>query len=185
MSARPWRGTLIYAGTVAGVAAVAVARFAGGAAVEPTASGPTSDGASAGTSSGGSSGGSSDARGSGTGRSSARAAEGPTSSPTSTPTQDAAPDPSGSVTVVGAVVQVHWGPVQVAVTFTGDRITSVQALQSPDEREHSVEINAQALPILAEEAVAAGSADIDTVSGATFTSEGYRESLQSAIDQRG
>jgi len=72
----------------------------------------------------------------------------------------------------------------VAVTFTGGVITAVQTLQAPSGHE-STQINAYATPILAQEAVAANSAKIDTVSGATFTSQAYKKSLQSAIDQLG
>ncbi|WP_235929408.1 FMN-binding protein [Cellulomonas citrea] len=60
----------------------------------------------------------------------------------------------------------------------------MQTLQAPSGGESS-QINAYATPILAQEAVAAGSAAIDTVSGATFTSQAYKKSLQSAIDQHG
>jgi uncharacterized protein with FMN-binding domain len=70
----------------------------------------------------------------------------------------------------------------VQVTFSGSTITAVQVLQSPSDR-RSQEINQQATPILEQEAIAAQSASIDTVSGATYTSESYMQSLQSAIDQ--
>ena len=73
----------------------------------------------------------------------------------------------------------------MSVTFTTGKISAVQALQSPSGRGQSVEINSYALPILAQEAVAANSSNIDTVSGATFTSQAYAQSLQSAIDKRG
>jgi uncharacterized protein with FMN-binding domain len=58
----------------------------------------------------------------------------------------------------------------------------VQVLQVPQESSHDIRINSQAVPILNQEAVQAQSAKIDTVSGATYTSEGYTQSLQSAID---
>ncbi|WP_426592712.1 FMN-binding protein [Cellulomonas sp. McL0617] len=93
--------------------------------------------------------------------------------------------PEGPVTVTGEQVNTPYGPLQVAVTFTGTSISSVKVLQSPSSRALSVQINAHALPILIQEAVTAGSANIDAVSGATYTSAGYKKSLQFAIDHRG
>jgi uncharacterized protein with FMN-binding domain len=60
----------------------------------------------------------------------------------------------------------------------------VKTLQSPDGSNRDIAINSQALPILQQEVLASQSANIDTVSGATYTSEGYIQSVQSAIDQR-
>jgi uncharacterized protein with FMN-binding domain len=68
------------------------------------------------------------------------------------------------------------------VTISGGKITDVTALQYPNDRNKSVEINSQALPMLRSEALAAQSATIDTISGATYTSDGYTQSLQSALD---
>ena len=68
---------------------------------------------------------------------------------------------------------------------TGSDITDVQALQYPSWHGESVQINQYAIPVLDQEAVAADSARIDSVSGATITSQAYKESLQAAIDQRG
>ncbi|MEU9825887.1 FMN-binding protein [Micromonospora chersina] len=89
---------------------------------------------------------------------------------------------SGSGTATGSVAQTRWGPVQVRITVSGGRITDVTAVQVPDGNHRDQEINDYAVPILRQEALAAQSARIDTVSGATVTSDGYRESLQSAID---
>ncbi|MCG2800846.1 MAG: FMN-binding protein, partial [Cellulomonas sp.] len=91
---------------------------------------------------------------------------------------------TSSQVLTGSAISTRFGNVQVAVTFTNGVITSVETLQAPSGHESS-QINAYATPILAEEAVAANSANIDTVSGATITSEAYKESLQSAIDQLG
>lgn len=88
--------------------------------------------------------------------------------------------PSGSVT--GALVATPYGDVQVRVAFTGKHITDVRALRLTDRSGTSVSISAQAEPILRQEALDAQSAQIDMVSGATYTSEGYVQSLQSAID---
>jgi uncharacterized protein with FMN-binding domain len=82
----------------------------------------------------------------------------------------------------GDVVQTRWGPVQVQVTVADGRVAQATAVQTPDGNGHDVAINARAVPVLNAEAVDAQSADIDTVSGATVTSEGYRASLQSALD---
>ncbi|MFE9183581.1 FMN-binding protein [Micromonospora haikouensis] len=82
----------------------------------------------------------------------------------------------------GSVAQTRWGPVQVRITVSGGKITDVTALQVPDGNHRDQQINDYAVPILRQSALAAQSADIDTVSGATVTSDGYRESLQAAID---
>ncbi|RHA38209.1 FMN-binding protein [Cellulomonas rhizosphaerae] len=92
---------------------------------------------------------------------------------------------SDDVTIVGDVEQTRYGPIQLSVTFSGDTITDITALQTPSRERESERINQQAVPVLTQEALAAQSAQIDTVSGATYTSQGYLESLQSAIDQRG
>ena len=91
--------------------------------------------------------------------------------------------PGGSSTVTGDTVQTRWGPVQVQITVEGGQLTDVTAVQYPNGNGRDQEINAYALPVLAQEALAAQSADIDHVSGATVTSEGYVQSLQSALDQ--
>ncbi|GAB3063315.1 hypothetical protein GCM10027053_27490 [Intrasporangium mesophilum] len=85
-------------------------------------------------------------------------------------------------TVDGALVGTPYGNVQVRLTHVGPRITDVRAVQLTDSSRHSVSISAYAAPILRQEALAAQSAQIDMVSGATFTSEGYQQSLQAAID---
>lgn len=79
--------------------------------------------------------------------------------------------------VSGPAVNTSEGTVQVQVTFQGTRITDVKALRAPNSNPTRM-----ALPLLRESALKAQSADIDTVSGATATSEGYRQSLQAAID---
>jgi uncharacterized protein with FMN-binding domain len=92
---------------------------------------------------------------------------------------------TSTVTVTGSVVDTQWGPVQVQITRSGDAITAVNVLQYPSGNPRDDEINAQALPILIDETKQAGSAEIDMVSGATVTSTGYIESLQSALDKAG
>lgn len=88
-----------------------------------------------------------------------------------------------SGTYTGDAVQTRWGPVQVAITVENGRITKSEAVVYPQENGRDVEINNYALPILAKEVVDAQSARIDAVSGATVTSDGYVQSLQSALDQ--
>ena len=97
-------------------------------------------------------------------------------------TTGAGPAPAAA-TFTGGVAQTRWGPVQVALTVAGGRITAAHAVQVPSGNQRDDEINAVAVPILNQEVVAAQSAQIDTVSGATVTSDGYLASLQSAIDQ--
>ncbi|MBS42717.1 MAG: FMN-binding protein [Nocardioides sp.] len=87
-------------------------------------------------------------------------------------------------TVTGAAVDTRYGPVQVEVT-TDDSgsITDVQVVQYPANDHKDIEINSYALPVLIQETIDAQSADIDMVSGATYTSQGYIGSLQDALDQ--
>jgi uncharacterized protein with FMN-binding domain len=89
---------------------------------------------------------------------------------------------SVSVTVAGDVVSTPYGPVQVEVTVRADRIIHVRALATPSGNGQTEQINSYAIPQLDQETLAAQSSQIDTVSGASFTSDGYRQSLQSALD---
>lgn len=88
----------------------------------------------------------------------------------------------GDYTVTGPVVQTPFGPVRVKATIVDGRITDMTALQTPTEHEFSVELNKFATPILRKETLAAQSAKIDVVSGATYTSDAYAQSLQAALD---
>ena len=93
---------------------------------------------------------------------------------------------TASTTVTGAVAQTRWGPVQVQLTVSGGKITDVDVLQYPDGNGRDAEINDYALPILVQETISTPRApSIDMVSGATVTSTGYIQSLQSALDQAG
>jgi uncharacterized protein with FMN-binding domain len=89
---------------------------------------------------------------------------------------------AATVTVNGASASTQYGPVRIRVTIKAGRIVSVKAVEYPASGSRDREISAFALPELEHEAVAAQNAQIDTVSGATFTSDGYRRSLQSALD---
>jgi len=107
----------------------------------------------------------------------------PATAGTEPPPRAGTPAPSASATVVnGATEQTPYGPLQVQVTLAGGRITQVTVLQHPDAARRSQEINAFALPQLRSETLSAQSAGIDAVSGATYTTEGYQASLQSALD---
>ncbi|MEU3947018.1 FMN-binding protein [Streptomyces sp. NPDC029526] len=85
-------------------------------------------------------------------------------------------------TVTGDAAQTQYGAVQVRITVAGGKITKAEAVQAPKGGQ-SDQITANAVPKLNQAAVAAGNADIDAVSGATYTSTGYKKSLQSALDK--
>ncbi|MEY2447019.1 MAG: hypothetical protein QOH79_495 [Acidimicrobiaceae bacterium] len=93
--------------------------------------------------------------------------------------------PGGTRTVDGPVASNEYGDVQVRVTLKGSQVVDVQALQLPHDRSRSARISDAAGPILRTEALQAQSAQIDLVSGATYTSESYAESLQGALDKAG
>lgn len=114
----------------------------------------------------------------------------PTASPaprTTATRRAASPKPSATashsstVVVNGQAVSTRYGDVQVQITVTGKRITKAQAISYPTGGRDS-EINDVAVPLLEQATLAAQNAQIDTVSGATYTSAGYRVSLQSALD---
>lgn len=90
---------------------------------------------------------------------------------------------SGVRSVTGDTIDTRYGPVQVRVVMNGTKITDVVAVQLPSERGRDLEINSFAVPELRQEVLDAQSAQIDTVSGASFTSDGYAQSVQSALDQ--
>lgn len=115
----------------------------------------------------------------------APAGTGSTSGSSSSADSSSSASSSGSTTVTGTAADTRWGPVQVQLTITGGRITDVSVVRYPDSNGHDRQINARALPILVRETLDAQSADIDMVSGATYTSDGYATSLQSALDQAG
>lgn len=117
--------------------------------------------------------------------------------PSPTATGSASPSPSASSgsgtgstgkaakTYTGSTAGTRWGDVQVTITVTGGKITDVQVPVYPNGNGRDEEINAYALPTLKQETLQAQSADIQTVSGATVTSDGYLQSLQSALDAAG
>ena len=86
-------------------------------------------------------------------------------------------------TFTGDAASTRYGPVQVQVTVSGGRIASVDVVEYPNENPRDRQINQQAVPMLISETTSAQSAQIDMISGATYTSRGYQQSLQSALDQ--
>ncbi len=108
---------------------------------------------------------------------------GTTSTPSgsSTPPTPATSNVSGVFT--GPTVEMEYGPVQVAIDVQGGKITDVKALQYPVDRPRSQFINSQAVPLLRSEVLQAQSANINLISGATFTSNSFATSLQAAIGQ--
>lgn len=101
---------------------------------------------------------------------------GPSSSP------GAASTPTGNRTVSGSVASTPYGPVQVQLVISNGKIVDVRALQLPSAASHSRRVAAMAVPILRTEVLSAQSAQVDSVSGATYTSQGYAESVQYALD---
>ena len=96
-----------------------------------------------------------------------------------------APAASGSAvtgTFDGQTIDMRFGPVQVEIVMTNGKITDITALQLPSDRRRSQNISDYAAPILHDESLSAQSANIDLISGATYTSDAYAQSLQSALD---
>ncbi|MFE3493082.1 FMN-binding protein [Streptomyces sp. NPDC059175] len=108
-------------------------------------------------------------------------ASAPSASPGGKPSTGSGSSSTGTYT--GDVIDTKHGPVQVRVTLSAGRLTGVTVLQAPGANPRDRELSSYALPVLTREALTAQSARIDTVSGATYTSEGYAQSLQSALDQ--
>ena len=90
--------------------------------------------------------------------------------------------PSGERAFTGNVADTAYGPVQVQLVMKSTRIVRVNILEQPSSTEHDLQLGQLAFPRLIGETIAAQSARIDTVSGATYTSGGYIKSLQSALD---
>ena len=92
---------------------------------------------------------------------------------------------SVSGTATGDAVDTQYGAAQVRVTVTNGKIVKIEALQLQSNDPHSAQISSSAAPVLEQEALAQQTADVDAVSGATFTSASYTQSLQSALDKLG
>lgn len=113
------------------------------------------------------------------------AAPRPTIGPSAEPSGTGTPAPSVPMTVDGAVIDTKYGTVQVQVVILEQVITDVIAMKLTDSSATSIEISARAAPILRDEVLAAQSAQVDVISSATYTSEAYLTSLQSALDAVG
>jgi uncharacterized protein with FMN-binding domain len=105
------------------------------------------------------------------------------SAPTGSSTTAAPATKLSNGTFTGTVGETRYGPVQVEIVVAGGKITDVKALQLTDAEQRSVQISSEAAPILRSEVLKAQSASVATVSGATFTTQGYLTSLQSALDK--
>jgi uncharacterized protein with FMN-binding domain len=107
-----------------------------------------------------------------------------TTTATTTPTRSTGTPASASTkTVTSAVEANRYGNVQLKVTIKAGKITKIEAVQIPTNDPKSAEINASAEPLLQQSALSAQSANIDAVSGATYTSDSYKAALQSALDK--
>ena len=103
----------------------------------------------------------------------------------STPATSGSGSASASKTLTGEAIDTIYGPVQVKITVKGGKITAVTATEYPEDTPRDYQINSYAIPALNSETLQASSANIDSISGATYTSQGYIGSLQNALDQAG
>jgi uncharacterized protein with FMN-binding domain len=107
------------------------------------------------------------------------------SSAASTPAKTSTSSSSATKTATGDAISTRYGPVQLKVTVSGGKITKVEAVQLPSSDPKSSEISSYAAPQLTQSALTKQSASVDAVSGATYTSDGYKTALQSALDKAG
>ncbi len=106
----------------------------------------------------------------------------PAAAASAAPAATSATTAATATTITGSTVSTRYGDVAVEVTVASGKITAVEAVSLPSGG-RSGQISAYAAPVLASEALTAQSASIDIVSGATYTSQAYAQSLQSALDQ--
>jgi uncharacterized protein with FMN-binding domain len=188
------RALLTLGGTVAGIAALLAVKFqpaasstlaAGSQSVPvPSAAAPSAGASAASASAAGNS--------AGTGKPAATGKPSASSMPRSSSSGASSTGGTGGTTqsttartFTGAVDNTQYGPMQVAITVSGKKITKVTVVQETNDGGLSSSIDAMAIPKLTSEALTAQSAKIDAVSGASYTSAGYIQSLQSAVDQAG
>lgn len=88
-----------------------------------------------------------------------------------------------SGTINGKTIQTRFGPIQLSATVANGQLTSIKALQVPSNDGRSLQISNYSIPQLTDQAISAQSASIQGVSGATYTTQGYKQSLQSILDQ--
>ena len=158
------RAPIVLSATVAGLAVTLGFHAHAPAATPPTTSAQASAPSASGTSG------------------SASSAAAPSTAASSSTKRSAA---TSTKTVTSDVAPNQYGNVQLKVTVSNGKITKIEALQVPQNDRKSAEINAYAVPQLQASALQAQSANIDTVSGATFTSDSYKSALQSALDKAG
>src|SRR5689334_22581322 len=169
------RALLTLGGTAAGLAALLSFKTHSLAAAAPEATSTPS--ASAGTS---------QPMASGAGSSSASPAASKASKKASAAASKGSASGQASTRIVtGTVANTQYGPMQVQITLAGTKITKATVLQRTNDGAESDEIDGNAIPKLTSETLVAQSAHIDAVSGATYTSSGYVQSLQSALDRAG
>jgi uncharacterized protein with FMN-binding domain len=174
------RVALALFGTVAGLVGLLSFKTHPASVAGPPAAVSTSG---PGTSSRGSPGSGSGANPSTTGSSASSSARGsatPSSAPGSSSSSSAA-----TTTVTGDAADTRYGPVQVRITVRNGKVVGATAIDYPTNDPRDAQINAYAIPVLQQESVGVTNSNIDMVSGATFTSEGYVQSLQSALDKAG
>ncbi|SDB90638.1 FMN-binding domain-containing protein [Raineyella antarctica] len=148
-----------------------------------TSSGSTGSGS---VSSGSSSSGSSSSGSSGSGSSSSgSSASGSASSGSGSGSSSSGSTSTSTKTYTGSSYSSPYGPMQVSISVAGGKISDIQWQQVPMNDGHSARINSYAAPLLVQQALAAQSATVDGVSGASYTTEGFRMSLQSAIQKAG
>jgi uncharacterized protein with FMN-binding domain len=171
---------LTLGGTAAGIAALLAVKFHPSAASTPTAGSlmppPTSAAAPAGTAG---------AAGAAKPAATKPAASGTPRSTASSSSGGGTTQSSGARTFTGSVDNTQYGPMQVAATVQGKKITKITVLQMTNTGSLSQSIDQMSIPKLTQEALAAQSAKINAVSGASYTSAGYIQSLQSALDMAG
>jgi uncharacterized protein with FMN-binding domain len=112
----------------------------------------------------------------------------PSSSPSTVPGEFPEGSEAGSLTagetaITGHVANTVYGPVQIQLIMRNHKIVKVAVLEQPTNTIHDIQIGEFAFPSLIKETVAAQTAKIDSVSGASYTSAGYIQSLQSALDK--
>lgn len=95
----------------------------------------------------------------------------------------AAPATAVSGTIAGKTIQTRWGPIQLSASVESGKIISIDAIQVPANDGRSQQISSYSIPLLTDQAIAAQSSSIQGVSGATYTTQGYKQSLQSILDQ--
>jgi uncharacterized protein with FMN-binding domain len=177
---RSWQGTALFAVIMAGVSVTVAGRMlvGGGGVAAVTPAGSSAQAPSENEGSGDGSSGPSSPSGSAP----SSGSSGSSSSSSSSGSSGGSSSSAGS-TVTGDTEQTRFGNVQVSVTFSGSKITKVTTLQAPDRGGRDQMLTQYAVPQLEQEVLNSQSARVDTVSGATYTSEGYLASVQSAIDK--